>query len=537
MRDKILVSFFVFLFFIPKSLLAIEPTNTTDTNILLQYLMGSTSASNPTVGGHSEAIGIYKNDSHLWGLEPGIILSSGKVSDYGDGPNTSNSFSTAFGSSGYTDLTNLSGHQTYDAARFRFDFTATSNQISFDFVFGSDEYPEYVGSVFNDAFGVYLTDSSGSKTQIAYDNSGDRITINTAWMNTSHGTELDGDTGKLTTTANVLPGKDYRLEFAIADTSDAIYDSTAHISNFEGAREAISENAYGVFIGVNDSNGVSGDLDATDFRNQLVAASILDLENTVLLTGASIPKSEVEDAINGLIPSLEPNDTFFFFFSGHGGSFLNNDETTTTTPDEHMFLGGSDRMTDDEITELLDNIDQVEKWIFLDSCHSGGFWGNNNTGDNGDLETLSNLALFAAAQEDTNSFAGVDGRGLYSNALIDAFSYDGDFLDSDGDHDGFVVFDELDSYLSGWAWTNGLDGTDVIIKDENSDDNEISKFYLSDWVPLSIHDDDFDGSINFYAYLDPNAETNSAPIPEPSTILLLGSGFVGLAGFRRKYKK
>lgn len=39
------------------------------------------------------------------------------------------------------------------------------------------------------------------------------------------------------------------------------------------------------------------------------------------------------------------------------------------------------------------------------------------------------------------------------------------------------------------------------------------------------------------ALADPNGNGTVNPIPEPTTMLLFGSGLIGLAGFRRRFKK
>ncbi|MDI9534610.1 MAG: choice-of-anchor L domain-containing protein, partial [Bacteroidota bacterium] len=90
----------------------------------------------------------------------GVILSSGRVTD-APGPNTSGSTSTSFGGAGDPQLNSLiPGYTTRDAAVLEFDFVPASDMLEFQYVFASEEYPEYAPpntSTYNDVFGFFIS--------------------------------------------------------------------------------------------------------------------------------------------------------------------------------------------------------------------------------------------------------------------------------------------------------------------------------------------------------------------------------------------
>ena len=59
-----------------------------------------------------------------------------------------------------TDLQSITPNQIYDECIIEFDFVPEGDTISFNYVFASEEYPEYVCGSVNDAFGFFLTEST-----------------------------------------------------------------------------------------------------------------------------------------------------------------------------------------------------------------------------------------------------------------------------------------------------------------------------------------------------------------------------------------
>jgi uncharacterized repeat protein (TIGR01451 family) len=133
--------------------------------------------------------------------------------------------STDFGSGGTADDT------VYLTLRFLVPDGATT--LSFDFRFMSEEYPEYVGTMFNDFFYAYLMDSTGTH-QVAFDDNGNIINVNNNFFNPNIypiGTVFDGTTKRLTTTVNVNAGETITLQFVVGDAGDGIYDTAVFLDN------------------------------------------------------------------------------------------------------------------------------------------------------------------------------------------------------------------------------------------------------------------------------------------------------------------
>jgi hypothetical protein len=140
---------------------------------------------------------------------------------------------------------NARGNTDFDVSVLKVDLSvpATANCLSFDFQFYTEEYADFVGQQFNDAFIAELDttswDTSGSAINapdnFAFAPGGAVVSVNAVGIGgfslaNAAGTTYDGATPLLSAAKQVTPGA-HSLYLSIFDQGDQILDSAAFIDN------------------------------------------------------------------------------------------------------------------------------------------------------------------------------------------------------------------------------------------------------------------------------------------------------------------
>ncbi|MBL0128018.1 MAG: T9SS type A sorting domain-containing protein [Flavobacteriales bacterium] len=221
-------------------------TDSLSVGTLAQLLEGlNVSIVNVEVNCAGSAMGHFSGSSEL-AISEGLLLTTGGA-DLVAGP--VGDFASGYpGTPGDADLElslGMGSGLTYDACVLEFDCVPLGDTLLFNFSFGSEEYPEFVASDFNDVFAIYLSGPGfPMPTNVAALPDGTPVAINNvnAGLNNAYfydnevgtGTMVtyDGFTTNLTAFAVVSPEETYHFKVAIADVADASFDSGVFLEAF-----------------------------------------------------------------------------------------------------------------------------------------------------------------------------------------------------------------------------------------------------------------------------------------------------------------
>jgi hypothetical protein len=197
--------------------------------------------SNITFNGAPAMIAYFEGANTDLGIDAGIVISTGSVNQIADSVGVFASTSNT--APGDPDLQALGGFQSYDAAVLEFDITVgDEGDLEFQYVFGSEEYPEFVGSSFNDVFAFYIDDMGsmenialipGTQTPVAINNlNADTNAVYFIDYQGQNGLHIayDGLTTVMPANYASANGQTYHVKIAVSDIGDYFFDSGVFIS-------------------------------------------------------------------------------------------------------------------------------------------------------------------------------------------------------------------------------------------------------------------------------------------------------------------
>ena len=232
--------------------------------------------------GNKKGIGYFQNGAASIGIGRGVIIATGPIGN-ATGPNSATDKSGDFlDSSGDPDLDIMATGTVTDAVGIEFDFMPLDSIVTFSYVFASEEYCEFVGSIYNDVFGFFIEGpgiqgefSNNSRNVALIPGSDDFVSINSvnyqqnetyyvrnelpddatlcglsaSFDNFHNEIEYDGFTRKLTALLKLQPCQTYHIRLVVADVGDNFYDSAVFL-----AAESFN---LGGKIDISAGNGIS----------------------------------------------------------------------------------------------------------------------------------------------------------------------------------------------------------------------------------------------------------------------------------------
>lgn len=270
-----------------------------------------------------------------------------------------------------------------------------------------------------------------------------------------------------------LPGKTYEESVKNYGTFIGIYDKIGRHFNGEGIATSLNENFH--------DYGFSG----------LVSTS--KINDPYVIRYSTIRDYIRAEAYN--IKNFFPNvENYILYISGHGGPNPYRVRVHSNGQEYQLFINA------DELKTCLGYIPpEINKLVFIDSCHSGGFIDV--------LKELDNIAIITSASPTSTAlYRDADGIPLFSDEL-DNFFRSRRFT-------GFS-FNELVYHLKNGEWKKYLEGIQAY------------PLWLGIDEPIIASEEHF----NIQSYQSPKY---SEPVPEPSTILLFGLGLICLTSINRR---
>ena len=195
--------------------------------------------SNVVITGDTLSYGNFTSVGSSLGMNGGMVITTGHATNV-IGPNYNAGQSACLGTVlTDPDLMTIEPMAVNDVCIIEMDCVPNDDTLYFNYVFGSEEYPEYVFASFNDAFGIFVTGANPAGGNYTGANmttlpTGGPVSINNVnastnsqfhVVNTDTMLQYDGLTTNLMAVIPVVPGQTYHLKIIVGDAGDCIFDS------------------------------------------------------------------------------------------------------------------------------------------------------------------------------------------------------------------------------------------------------------------------------------------------------------------------